>query len=102
MQQTYDHLIAQNIETQKTVMTKLLDINFFPPTHSSIFDMIREVKGDLQDIPIILVGNKCDENDTREVPQAEGEAQVIKSVHLSHGRNVCNVRCAHNACLHEQ
>ena len=41
--------------------------------------MIKEVKGDLQDIPIILVGNKCDENDRREVSQAEGEAQVIYS-----------------------
>ena len=68
-----------DVTTETAVMTKLIDINFFPPTHSSIFDMIREVKGDLQDIPIILVGNKCDENDTREVPQAEGEAQVIKS-----------------------
>lgn len=43
---------------------------------SSIFDMIKEVKGDLQDIPIILVANKCDENDRREVSQAEGEAQA--------------------------
>ncbi|XP_043234377.1 GTP-binding protein Di-Ras2-like [Amphibalanus amphitrite] len=42
----------------------------------SIFDMIKEVKGDLQGIPIILVGNKCDENDKREVSQAEGEAQA--------------------------
>lgn len=43
---------------------------------SSIFEMIKEVKGDLKDIPVILVGNKCDENDKREVSHAEGEAQV--------------------------
>ncbi|XP_037093232.1 GTP-binding protein Di-Ras2-like [Pollicipes pollicipes] len=43
---------------------------------SSIFNVISEVKGDLQDIPIVLVGNKCDENDKREVSQAEGEAQA--------------------------
>ena len=90
------------IGKQTTVMTWRPDINFVSPTHSSIFDMIKEVKGDLQDIPIILVGNKCDENDTREVSQVEGEAQVIKNVHASLEINLCVARYAHPVCIHEQ
>lgn len=43
---------------------------------SPIYEMIKEVKGDLENIPIILVGNKCDENEKREVPESEGEAQA--------------------------
>jgi len=31
--------------------------------------MIRSIKGDLTDIPVILVGNKCDEVENREVVQ---------------------------------
>jgi len=31
--------------------------------------MIRSIKGDLQDVPLILVGNKCDETENRELTQ---------------------------------
>lgn len=34
-----------------------------------IWDMILSIKGDLKDVPIILVGNKCDENENRELTQ---------------------------------
>lgn len=34
-----------------------------------MWEMIRSIKGDLTDIPVILVGNKCDETDNREVVQ---------------------------------
>ena len=42
-----------------------------------IFEVIREVKsGTEDDIPVMLVGNKCDENENREVSHSEGEEQV--------------------------
>ena len=42
--------------------------------------MIREVKsGAEEEIPVMLVGNKCDENENREVAQTEGEEQVGQS-----------------------
>lgn len=34
-----------------------------------IWDMIKSIKVELQDIPIILVGNKCDEAENREITQ---------------------------------
>ncbi|ODM95867.1 GTP-binding protein Di-Ras2, partial [Orchesella cincta] len=34
-----------------------------------MWEMIRSIKGDLTDIPVILVGNKCDEVENREVVQ---------------------------------
>ncbi|XP_013416273.1 GTP-binding protein Di-Ras2 isoform X2 [Lingula anatina] len=37
-----------------------------------IYNEIREIKGDLENVPIMLVGNKCDES-YRELPQAEGQ-----------------------------
>ncbi|XP_037069109.1 GTP-binding protein Di-Ras2-like [Pollicipes pollicipes] len=44
-----------------------------------IFEVIREVKGNQEEeIPVMLVGNKCDENENREVPHAEGEDQSKK------------------------
>lgn len=42
--------------------------------------VIREVKGanELPHIPIMLVGNKCDESENREISQAEGEAEAAQ------------------------
>lgn len=37
-----------------------------------IYKVIREVKGSMQDIPMMLVGNKTDEEENREVPYQEG------------------------------
>lgn len=44
----------------------------------SVFEMIRELKGslDMPQIPIMLVGNKCDESDNREISTTEGEAEA--------------------------
>ena len=48
-----------------------------------IFEIIREVKsGTEEDIPVMLVGNKCDENDTREVSHTEGEEQVRPNIQI--------------------
>lgn len=44
-----------------------------------IWEMIRSIKGDLQDIPVILVGNKCDEQENRELTQVRDEARSRKS-----------------------
>lgn len=48
--------------------------NFF------LCQVIREVKGasELPHIPIMLVGNKCDESENREISQAEGEAEAAQ------------------------
>lgn len=44
----------------------------------TLSQVIRETKGpnELQSIPVMLVGNKCDENENREVSVAEGEAEA--------------------------
>ena len=34
-----------------------------------IWEMIRSIKGNLDDVPMILVGNKCDETENRELSQ---------------------------------
>ncbi|UYV65476.1 RAB3B [Cordylochernes scorpioides] len=46
----------------------------------AIHAVIREVKSDedMSDVPLMLVGNKCDEADAREVPEATG-AELAKS-----------------------
>ena len=36
-----------------------------------IYEQICEIKGDVESIPIMLVGNKCDENPNREVESSE-------------------------------
>lgn len=41
-----------------------------------IWDVIREIKGDLEGIPIMLVGNKCDETESREVETTIGQEQA--------------------------
>ncbi|XP_013783212.1 GTP-binding protein Di-Ras2-like [Limulus polyphemus] len=41
-----------------------------------IFDVIKEVKGDIEGIPIMLVGNKCDETENREVDNPYGSDQA--------------------------
>ncbi|XP_023720050.1 GTP-binding protein Di-Ras2 isoform X2 [Cryptotermes secundus] len=44
-----------------------------------IWDVIREMKGaDLATIPVMLVGNKCDETENREVATTEGEAEASR------------------------
>eukprot|EP00058_Branchiostoma_floridae_P003551 XP_002589039.1 hypothetical protein BRAFLDRAFT_59770 [Branchiostoma floridae] len=43
-----------------------------------IFDQICQIKGNLQNIPVMLVGNKCDETGQREVNMEEGTA-IAKS-----------------------
>ncbi|KAE8741272.1 hypothetical protein FOCC_FOCC013194 [Frankliniella occidentalis] len=41
-----------------------------------IWEVIKEMKGaELPNIPVMLVGNKCDETENREVPLTEGEAE---------------------------
>ena len=46
---------------------------------SNLLQVIRETKGaDLASIPVMLVGNKCDESETREVTTAEGEAEATR------------------------
>ncbi|XP_072156726.1 GTP-binding protein Di-Ras2 isoform X1 [Bemisia tabaci] len=44
------------------------------------WDAIRELKGatELASIPVMLVGNKCDESEAREVTTAEGEQEAQK------------------------
>ncbi|XP_076352921.1 GTP-binding protein Di-Ras2-like [Tachypleus tridentatus] len=41
-----------------------------------IFDVIKEVKGTTDGIPIMLVGNKCDETEKREVDKGYGSGQA--------------------------
>ncbi|XP_034488571.1 GTP-binding protein Di-Ras2 [Drosophila innubila] len=42
-----------------------------------IWALIKELKGDVNSIPVMLVGNKCDEStELREVSQIEGQAQA--------------------------
>ncbi|ROT63158.1 putative GTP-binding protein Di-Ras2 [Penaeus vannamei] len=41
-----------------------------------IWEVIREIKGNEMEFPIMLVGNKCDESDAREVQSSYGEAQA--------------------------
>ncbi|XP_069674762.1 GTP-binding protein Di-Ras2 isoform X1 [Periplaneta americana] len=44
-----------------------------------IWDVIREMKGaDLAAIPVMLVGNKCDEVENREVQTTEGESEASR------------------------
>ncbi|XP_017513643.1 GTP-binding protein Di-Ras2 [Manis pentadactyla] len=39
-----------------------------------IYEQICEIKGDVESIPMMLVGNKCDESPSREVESGEAEA----------------------------
>ncbi|KAB7494839.1 UNVERIFIED_CONTAM: hypothetical protein RMT77_008495 [Armadillidium vulgare] len=42
-----------------------------------IWDVIKEIKGaELDNIPVMLVGNKCDEQESRQVPTSLGENQA--------------------------
>lgn len=41
-----------------------------------IWEVIREIKGSEEEFPIMLVGNKCDESDAREVSSSVGEGQA--------------------------
>ncbi|NWU86317.1 DIRA2 protein, partial [Onychorhynchus coronatus] len=43
-----------------------------------IYEQICQIKGDIESIPIMLVGNKNDENQNREVETSEGEAMAKK------------------------
>lgn len=44
-----------------------------------IWEVIREMKGaELANIPVMLVGNKCDEVENREVQASEGEAEASR------------------------
>ncbi|XP_063278529.1 GTP-binding protein Di-Ras2 [Prinia subflava] len=43
-----------------------------------IYEQICQIKGDIENIPIMLVGNKNDENQNREVENSEGEAMAKK------------------------
>ncbi|KFZ58276.1 DIRA2 protein, partial [Chordeiles acutipennis] len=43
-----------------------------------IYEQICQIKGDVESIPIMLVGNKNDENQNREVESSEGEAMAKK------------------------
>jgi GTPase SAR1 family protein len=49
-----------------------------------IWEMILSIKGDLKDVPIILVGNKCDENENRELTQVR--FPELQSVGISFDR----------------
>ncbi|XP_038257129.1 GTP-binding protein Di-Ras2 [Dermochelys coriacea] len=43
-----------------------------------IYEQICQIKGDVESIPIMLVGNKSDENQNREVENSDGEAMAKK------------------------
>ncbi|XP_067424962.1 GTP-binding protein Di-Ras2 [Emydura macquarii macquarii] len=43
-----------------------------------IYEQICQIKGDVESIPIMLVGNKSDENQNREVESSDGEAMAKK------------------------
>ena len=43
-----------------------------------IYEQICQIKGDIESIPIMLVGNKNNENQNREVDSSEGEAMAKK------------------------
>ncbi|KFV52477.1 GTP-binding protein Di-Ras2 [Tyto alba] len=43
-----------------------------------IYEQICQIKGDVESIPIMLVGNKNDENQNRDVDSSEGEAMAKK------------------------
>uniref|UniRef100_A0A8C5P5Y0 DIRAS family GTPase 2 n=1 Tax=Leptobrachium leishanense TaxID=445787 RepID=A0A8C5P5Y0_9ANUR len=43
-----------------------------------IYEQICQIKGDVESIPIMLVGNKSDENQNRELDSTEGEAIAKK------------------------
>ncbi|NXR97746.1 DIRA2 protein, partial [Oxylabes madagascariensis] len=43
-----------------------------------IYEQICQIKGDIENIPIMLVGNKNDENQNREVESSDGEAMAKK------------------------
>ncbi|KAM4639593.1 DIRA2 protein, partial [Probosciger aterrimus] len=43
-----------------------------------IYEQICQIKGDIENIPIMLVGNKNDESQNREVDSSEGEAMAKK------------------------
>ncbi|XP_069481748.1 GTP-binding protein Di-Ras2 [Ambystoma mexicanum] len=43
-----------------------------------IYEQICQIKGDVESIPIMLVGNKSDENQNRELESTEGEAMAKK------------------------
>ncbi|XP_023210837.1 GTP-binding protein Di-Ras2-like [Centruroides vittatus] len=45
---------------------------------SSIFNIIKEIKGNIEGIPIMLVGNKCDETDCREIDFQLGLDQAMR------------------------
>lgn len=49
-------------------------------SHRFVVQVIRETKGpnELQSIPVMLVGNKCDENENREVAASEGESEASR------------------------
>ncbi|KAK4018781.1 GTP-binding protein Di-Ras2 [Daphnia magna] len=40
------------------------------------WEIIREIKGSLDNVPLMLVGNKCDETEARELTAKEGEEQA--------------------------
>lgn len=43
----------------------------------SIWALVKELKGaEITQIPVMLVGNKCDENSLREVSEVEGKAEA--------------------------
>lgn len=59
-----------------------------------VLELINEVKGSLEGWPVLLVGNKCDEESgKRQVSTKTGEAlEVKKSVLLESGKiNICIV-----------
>lgn len=43
-----------------------------------IFNVICEVKGNMENIPLMLVGNKCDESDSREVSTANAQDEASR------------------------
>jgi len=40
------------------------------------WDIIHEIKGSLDNVPLMLVGNKCDETEARELSEKEGDDQA--------------------------
>ncbi|XP_053209005.1 GTP-binding protein Di-Ras2-like [Panonychus citri] len=60
-----------------------------------IYQLIREVKGENENIPTIVVGNKCDEESLREIPTDEAQS-LIKTFFKSCGFIETSAKTNHN------
>lgn len=70
----------------------------------SIWTVIKDLKGqEITQIPVMLVGNKCDENSLREVTEMEGKAEAATwgiSFMETSAKNNINVTELFQVCHH--